>query len=257
MDSFYRYYLAEKIHPLGDEVLEKALQSFEGAALKFSADAIADAEQRGNYNQHVQRVKAEMLAEVKAGRVSVKEAAQHCYEMRNKIMAEIRDRSSVQGRAVAENKKMVSRALEDLMNEKAVAIFGNRFNDLSPQQKNSIHYEIIESSARPSAKYNTTNKVLRVTGKVLIVVTIAYAAYDIANADNKTKETIKQGALIGGGIAGTMAAGAAVSTLCGAGAPICAIALMLAGGLTGGWITSTVSESLDDELEEFTKWQAG
>ena len=88
----------------------------------------------------------------------------------------------------------------------------------------------------------------------MIVVTIAYAAYEISNADNKAKETIKQGASIGGGIAGTALAGLAVSAVCGPGAPVCAIALLIAGGIAGGLAASAVTDYFDDELEEFTKW---
>ncbi|VVO40524.1 hypothetical protein [Pseudomonas fluorescens] len=255
MDSFYRYYLAEKIHPVDDDVLEKTLESFEGAALKFSSDFISDAKQRDNYNHNVKRIKAEVLAQVKSGKVSVKEAAEFCYEMRNKIMAEVRAKTSVHGLAVAEKKKMVSPSLEKLIDDKALGKFGKKFGELSAQQKNAIHYEIIESSARPHAKYNVLNKTLKITGKVLIVVTIAYAAYDIVSAENKAKAAIKQGVTIGGGVVGTIAASAAVSTVCGPGAPVCTIALMLAGGFAGGWIASGFMESMDDEIEEFTKWQ--
>jgi hypothetical protein len=254
MDSFYRYYLADKIHPVDDEVLKKALESFEGAALKFSTDMIHDAEQRENYNRNVQRVKAEVLTEVKAGRVSVKEAAMHCYEMRNKIMVEIRTKTSVQGSAVVENRKSVAPSLQSLLDKYSNKKFGKALNELNVQQKNVIYYEIIESSARADAGYNTKNKVLKVTGKVLIVVTIAYAAYDIASAENKAKETIKQGAVIGAGVGGTYVASLAVSTVCGAGAPFCAIGLMLAAGLATGWGASAAVEYFDDELEEFTKW---
>ncbi|MCP1446062.1 hypothetical protein J3D54_005194 [Pseudomonas sp. GGS8] len=254
MDSFYRYYLAQEIHPVDDAVLDRALEDFEGAALKFSVDFISDAEQRDNYNRNVKRVKAEVLAQVKSGNVSVREAAEFCYEMRNKIMAEVRAKTSVHGRAVAENKKMVSSSLEKLMDEKAVAKFGRKFGELSSQQKSAIHYEIIESSARPHATYNVLNKTLKVTGKVLIVVTIAYAAYDIANAENKKNEAIRQGATIGGGVLGTYAAGATVSLVCGVGAPVCTIAFMLAGGFAGGWFASRGMDFFDDEIEEFTKW---
>jgi hypothetical protein len=258
VDSFHRYYLAQEIHPVDDEVLAKALESLEGVALKFSLDAISDAEQRANYNRNVQRVKAAMLAEVRAGRVRVKEAAEHCYALRNQIMIETRNRTSVQGKAVAEHRKNVSPALRMLLEKYSGKRFGKSFAELNSHQRNAIHYEIIESSARPSAKYNTTSKVLNVTGKVLIVVTIAYAVYDVVNADNKIKEVTKQGAMISGSFAGARA-GAAVSVVCGPGAPICTIALMLAGGLVGGlaggWSASQIVELMDGEIEEFIKWQ--
>jgi hypothetical protein len=255
MDSFYRYYLAQEVHPVDDEVLKPALESFEGAALKFSADFISDAKQRENYNRNVKRVKAEVLNQVKSGSISVREAAEFCYEMRNKIMDEVRVKTSVHGRAVAQKRKMVSPDLEKLIEEKALRKFGKKFSDLSGQQKNAINYEIVESSARPDAKYNVLNKTLKIMGKVLIVVTITYAAYDIISAENKSRAAIKQGVTVGGGFVGTVVASAAVSTVCGPGAPVCTIALLLAGGFTGGWVAAELIESMDDETEEFSKWQ--
>jgi hypothetical protein len=255
MDSFYRYYLAQDVHPVDDEVLKKALESFEGAALKFSSDFISDAKQRDNYNRNVKRVKSEVLEQVKAGNILVKDAAKFCYEMRNKIMAEVRGKTSVHGVAIAEKRKRISVALEQLLDEKAVKKFGKNFVELGAGQRDFMYYEIVESSARPDAKFNTLNKVLNVSGKVLIVVTIAYAMYEVASADNKAKEGIKQGITIGGGLAGTALASMGVSIVCGPGAPICTIGLMLAAGIASGWAASELADSLDDELEEFTKWQ--
>lgn len=254
MDSFYRYYLAEKMHPADDDALERALSLYEGAALKFSSDFISDAKQRENYNRNVKRMKELVLEEVRSKRTTVKDAAEYCSEMRNKIMAEIRAKTSVHGLAIAEQEKRIPKTLEQLLDKYAVEKFGKKFLELSEQQRNAVHYEIIEASARPQTKFNTLNKNLRIAGKVMIVVTIAYAAYEIANADNKAKETIKQGAAIGGGIAGTALAGLAVSTVCGPGAPICAIALLIAGGMAGGLLASGTADYFDEELEEFTKW---
>lgn len=190
---FYQDYLVGADHLIDDEVLHQALESLEGAALKFSADVISDAKQRDNYNQNVKRVKGEVLAQVKAGSISVKDAAEFCYEARNKIMAEVRAKTSVHGLAVAEARKKVSPSLEKLLDEKSISKFGEKFAALDTKRKKVMHYEIVESSARPDATFNTMNKVLRVSGKVLIVVTIAYASYEIANAENKYKEAIKQG----------------------------------------------------------------
>ena len=89
----------------------------------------------------------------------------------------------------------------------------------------------------------------------MIVVTIAYATYEIANADNEAKEAMKQGITIAGGAAGTALASLAVVPLCGPGAPFCTIGLMLAAGVTSGWAASQLVDKIDDELEEFAKWQ--
>jgi hypothetical protein len=254
MDNSQRTYLARKLHSVEDGVLDDALQSFEGTALKFSADAISDATQRENYNRHVKRIKDEVLSEVRAGRVSVKEAARHCYEMRNKIMAEIRAKTSVVGRAIAESKKSVSPELEELFDQKSVRKYGSKFGELLVGQRNDIYYEIVESSARPNTHFNTANKVLKYTGKVLIVVTIAYAAYEISEAENPSREALKQGGAMGSGVLGTALAGATVSVVCGPGAPVCAIGFMLAAGVASSLAASAVMDLHDEELEEFARW---
>jgi hypothetical protein len=255
MDASYRNYLARENHSVDAEVLERALESFEGVAVKFSSDFIEDARQRDNYNRNVKRVKAEVLKQVANGSISAKEGAEFCYEMRNKIMTETRARTSVAGRAVAEREKVISPALEKLLDEKSGRKFGKRFNALGPRQKSTVHYEIIESSARPNTKFNIRNKMLRTIGKVLIVVTVAYVVYDVVNAQNKVKEVIKQGAVMAGGLSGTILAGSAASLVCGPGAPVCAVALLIGGGIAAGWVASEVVELFDDELEEFTRWQ--
>lgn len=255
MDAFYRNYLVRENHSVDLEILERALESFEGVALKFSVEVIKDANQRGNYNENVKRVKAQVLIQVNNGSLSAKEAAEFCYEMRNKIMAETRARTSMIGRAIAEKEKAIPPTLEKLLDDKSSKRFGQKFSELSGYQRSSIHYEIIEASARPSTKFNVRNKVLAVAGKVLIVVTVAYVVYDVANAENKQKEIAKQALVIGGGALGVVIAKSFGSLLCGPGAPICAIAVLLTAGLTLGWGASEFVEFFDDELEEFTKWQ--
>lgn len=250
-----RNYGVQENHPITDDTLERALESFEGAALKFSSGFISDAALRDNYNSNVRRIKAQVLAQVEAGKVSVKEAAEFCYEARNKIMAQTRQKTSVPGLAIAQKRKIISPTLEKLLDDKASKQFGKGFAALGTEQKSAMYYEIVESSARPNTGFNTLNKVLKVSGKVLIVVTVAYATYEIVNAENKQKEAIKQGVTIGAGAAGTALASLAVSAVCGPGAPFCAIGLMLAGGAASGWAASKWVDSLDDEIEEFTQWK--
>lgn len=50
-------------------------------------------------------------------------------------------------------------------------------------------------------------------------------------------------------------AGLGVSLICGPGAPFCAIAVVLAGSAAGGITGSLAADTLDDELEEFSKWE--
>ncbi|MBD2791585.1 hypothetical protein ID852_19325 [Xenorhabdus sp. 42] len=241
-------------HPIDDLILDKAVAALEGTALKFSTDAISDAKARQSYASNIKRVTSEVKQMVNAKTISVKEGAEFCYEMRNQIMAEHRKFTSAQGLAVAENHKKTPPSLDDLLNKYSQKKFSKGFINLTPDQKNAVYYEIIESSARDNPRYTTANKRLKVIGKVGIIMTAILATHEILNAENKPKEAIKQGIQIGGGVAGGSLAGLSVSAVCGPGAPVCAIALVLLGGIAGGIAGSVVADALDDEIEEFTRW---
>jgi hypothetical protein len=80
------------------------------------------------------------------------------------------------------------------------------------------------------------------------------ATYQILNAENKPKETARQGIIVGSGAVGGILAGMGVSAICGPGPPICAIAVVLVGSVAGGVASGAIADSLDEELEEFSHW---
>lgn len=248
-------YEAGKEHELESPLLDNAIAALEGVAIKFSTDAINDAQVRASYTSNIKRVTSEVKQMVAAQKITVKEAAEFCYEMRNKILAEHRKYTSSTGLSFAEKHKRTPPELEKLYDKYATKKYGHSFNEFTSHQKNTIHYEIIESSSRDNPKFTTSNKRLKVIGKVGVLVTASLATYEILNAENKPKEAIKQGVQIGGGLAGGWLAGLAVAPLCGPGAPVCAIAVVLLGSAAGGMVGSVVADSLDEEIEEFTTWK--
>jgi polyhydroxyalkanoate synthesis regulator phasin len=237
-----------------DSVLQKAIDSFEATALRFSVDAISDAKAREAYQRNSKRLSDEVLAAVKKGEMTVKEGAEFCQQMRNQIMEEIRVISSPQGRAYAERMKPEGRTLEYYLKKYSKEIFDRPYSELTAAEQSKVHYAIVESAGRPNVKVNAKIKRIRVMGKVFIVVTAAFAAYSIGNAENKAKEIIKQGSVIGGGFAGGAAGGVAAGAVCGPGAVVCTVAIVLIGSIVGGLGAGAVVDSIDDELEEFTKW---
>lgn len=244
-----------KEHDLEFPVLDNAISALEGVAIKFSADAINDANVRASYTSNIKRVTSEVKEMVKAKKITVKEASEFCYEMRNKILEEHRKYTSSTGLSFAEKHKKTPPKLDDLYDKYAFKKFECSYKELTTQQRNSIHYEIIKSSARDNPKFTASNKRLKVMGKVGVLITASLATYAILNAENKSKEVIKQSVQVGGGVAGGWLAGLAVTPLCGPGAPVCAIALVLLGSAAGGVVDSVVADSLDEEIEEFTTWK--
>lgn len=242
-------------HTLPRTPLEEAIAGMEGAATRFSLDAINDAQTRASYAANIRRMSAQVRADVAAGRLNSQAGVEFCHELRNKIMAEHRKLTSVTGLAKAEQYKKTPPTLPQLFEKYAASKFGKSYDTLSVEQKKQIHYEVIESSGRDNAKFTKGTDRLRTMGKVGILVTAAFATYEILNADNKVKETARQGMILGGGAAGGILAGFGVSLICGPGAPFCAIAVVLGGSAIGGIAGSMAADSLDDELEEFSKWE--
>lgn len=242
-------------HSLNQSPLDIAIAAMEGAATRFAMDAINDANVRTSYMANISRISKQAKLDVLAGKVSSLEAVEYCYEMRNKIMAEHRKFTSVQGLAKAEQLKKTPPTQAQLFDKYAHKKFELDYERLTQNQKSQIHYEIIESSGRDNAAVSKGTQRMRIMGKVGILVTATLAAYEILNADNKAKESARQGIIIGGGAVGGFLAGLGVSALCGPGAPVCALAVILAGGAVGGVAGSYAADALDDELEEFSHWQ--
>ena len=100
---------------------------------------------------------------------------------------------------------------------------------------------------------------LKYGGRALIVVSLGIAIHNIVVADNKIKQTIKEGTVIGGGIAGGVAGGAVASILLGSNPVGWAVlivggGLVLVGGIAGALLADKATEEFDSELEEVSRW---
>jgi len=248
-------YVVQKAHALSDSPLDIAIAGFEGAATRFSIDAIKDAKTRSSYMTNIKRMSAQTISDVSSGSISAREGVEFCHEMRNKIMLEHRKFTSAQGLAFAERKKKLPPTLQEVLDRYANRLTNTNYENLSVEQKGKVYYAILESSGRDNAGVSSGTKKMQVMGKVGILVTAAFAAYEIINADNKVKEVSRQTIIAGGGAAGGRLGALGVPLICGPGALICAVAVVLAGSIVGGVAGSIAADSLDDELEEFSKWE--
>lgn len=98
-------YVVQKAHALENSPLDMAIAGLEGAATRFSADAISDAKTRTSYMDSIKRMSIQTQADVSAGKISAREGVEFCQEMRNRIMLEHRKFTSAQGLAFAERKR--------------------------------------------------------------------------------------------------------------------------------------------------------
>lgn len=247
-------YVVQREHALQDSPLDRALELMEGTALRFSLDAISDEKIRMSYLKNIKRMSEQTLADVKAGKITAQEGVAFSHEMRNKILVEHRKWTSAQGLAVVQRKKKDGRTLKWLLDRYSNDLFKRSYESLSAAEQRKVHYTILEAAGRDDAKFTQGTKKMVIMGKLGVLVTAALATYQILNAENKPKETARQGIIVGGGALGGVLAGLGVSALCGPGAPICAIAVVLAGSVVGGVSGGLVADSLDEELEEFSHW---
>lgn len=247
-------YVIQREHALKDSPLDRALELMEGAALRFSLDAISDEKVRASYLKNIKRMSQQTLDDVKAGKITAQEGVQFSHEMRNKILIEHRKWTSAQGLAVVQRKKKDGRTLKWLLDRYSNELFKKSYESLSAAEQKKVHYTILESAGRDDAKFTKGTQKMMIMGKLGVLVTAALATYQILSAENKTKETARQGIVVGSGALGGVLAGMGVSAICGPGAPICAIAVVLVGSVAGGLAGGVVADSLDEELEELSHW---
>lgn len=247
-------YIVKSEHTLAQSPLEMAIASMEGAATRFSIDAISDERVRASYESNIRRMSQQVLADVKAGNITVEDGAKFSNEMRNKIMFEHRKWTSAHGLAIAQKKKGSGKTHIENLNEKSQAQFNKNYEQLSSSQKKEVLYRALERSGGGNTKFTAGTKIMTAMGKVGIIVTAAIATYQILNADDKAKETARQVTILSGGAAGGFMAGMGVSAICGPAAPACAIAVVLIGSAVGAIAGGITADILDEELEELAHW---
>ncbi|MFJ4376049.1 hypothetical protein ACIP1T_25980 [Pseudomonas japonica] len=254
------HYLLRELNGVDVDVLEEELQKLEGVIVKQAVDFIKDAKQREAYILNTGQLRKELLEQLAADKITIRQAVEFCVETRNKFLLETRKRTSAVGLAFVEKEKPNPLSLEKLRDEKATKKFQMKFDDLHPLEQRIVNYEIIESSGRPRASYNTVNKRLRTLGKTFILATSVYVIYDIATSDDKGQAIAGHTGALAGGYAGGLLAGLATSAVCGPGAPVCAVALLVIGGGVGGWLGSELGEYFysekdrDAEVKAFYRW---
>ena len=220
------------------------------------------------------------LEAVKKGSISVKDAALEATDLRNQILDATRKKNSAIGLAVSQKEKALGKTLEQILEYYAMeindphkfnALKSNRaaidshikeiikakqsyFKKLKVPDQNKVYYSVLKGSGKSNKSFNSKIKWMKFGGRVLVVISIAYAGYEIYNAENKEKETYRQGITIGGGIAGGAAGGATAGLICGPGSPICSTVGVIIGGAIGGVSAYLLVDAFDEELEAFTQW---
>lgn len=215
------------------ELLRKSLVALGVEAHLFGFRFINDNKVRLHYLAEIKHYSNEALADVYAGLLSVEEAHLDVHRTRGTILEASRLSNSEVGRAWAESKKLGNKPLEALYQEHATALFKKPYELLDAAQSNEVQLKIIESAGHDRPTATRTASRFGKLGVGLWVLTIGIAAYEVATAKDKIKESAHQGALLSGSILGGAATGAATGLVCGPGAPVCSGILVIAGGALG------------------------
>ena len=261
--------------------LEIALDRLNGTAVYFGNNFLLhDANLRAAYMREIKKMSDGYLEAVKKGSISVKDAALEATDLRNQILDATRKKNSAIGLAVSQKEKALGKTLEQILEYYAMeikdpnsfnALKSNRsaidkhiksiisakrsyFNALTTEEKNRVYYSILKGSGKSNKSFNAKIKWMKIGGRVLIVFSIAYASYEIYNAENKEKEIYRQGTTILGGVAGDAGGSAAAGAICGPGSPICSTVGVIIGGAIGGFGAYLLVDAFDEELEAFTQW---
>ncbi|MFM2393146.1 MAG: hypothetical protein RLZZ546_1128 [Bacteroidota bacterium] len=261
--------------------LEIAIDNLHATATYFGNNFLLhDAKLRQAYMNKIQEMCAGYTKEVKNRTISIKEAATEANALRNKILDATRAKNSSIGLAVSQKEKAVGKSLRELLEYYAMKIRDpNEFNRLknisraaidnhiknimknnssyfdylSENGKGRVYYSVLKGAGSSNAGFNSKIKWMKISGRVLVVISVAYAGYEIYNAENKEKEIYRQGVTIGGGIGGGAAGGAIAGSVCGPGAPICSGVGVLVGGIIGGYTAYKIMDAMDEEVEVFTQ----
>jgi hypothetical protein len=270
--------------------LEKVLHAFEASAANFANIVIHEARVRQNYMKEIKKLSDEIRAAVRAQKISYLDGIKYAKELnenlddilklvgqrfanasekgaelahnaRDSQLAASRKQSTDIGRLSAEAMKEKSPTFQELIERKVGQLFPKeKFEQLNFKQRTVVFNEIIAGAGRPRPMMTkVVLPSLRYGGRALLVISLGIAVHNIVVADNKIKQTIKEGTVLGGGIAGGAAGGAVAAILLGSnpvGWTVLVVGggLVLVGGIVGSLLADKATEEFDQELDEVSRW---
>jgi hypothetical protein len=163
------YGMAYAVGDTGDDslVLQRALSELQATTSNFAASCIRDAGVRAQYARDIHAVSHEFVAEVRAGRLTAKAAAEQVNVLRNRIMDLSRLRSNPTGCAYAMRLKGQGRTLAELTEKYAGRLFRKPFAALSEAQQAAVYFEIVSAGGRADPAVMGLSKTLGKIGRRL------------------------------------------------------------------------------------------
>lgn len=191
--------------------ISAALHLFQLEVDGFARTMIHDPKMRLDYVKKSTEAAREILEKVKARQITPYEAALTINAMRNQLMEMTRAQLSDLGLAISESMKKSGKLMAELQDEYARRLFQRSFESLTQAEKEAVWTEIVHAAGRPRKKMTAGAKKFGVAGRALLIASLAIAVYNIIEAEDKKRQTVKEGVTLGAGVAGGAAGGVAAA----------------------------------------------
>jgi len=222
-------------HRYVQTIVQDALRTTESVASQLAADSPI----RAAYVQEAREYSVNIVKAFERGEITAGEAAHLASSFRNAAMKDARTGLSPAGAALSKFLKEEGVSLPALFERYARRAYGRGFKDLATAERSAVCVKIAQRAGVTNPSVNTASRLAPKVGKVMMAVTIAIALYQVASAEDKVAEGVKQGAGLVGFLAGAKVGAVVGAAVCGPGAPACAVI----GGIAGGIIGSLAAES--------------
>ena len=168
--------------PTRSRALADALMALDSTALIFGEKFIRDSRVRTNYLNQAREASREIQAYVYSGEMSAEEGALKVQELRNALLDAGRLQSGDVGRAAAVLQKATGKTLEQLQAKYADQLFKTEFATLNAAQRTRLPGN--RTRRRPlNPKYTKLAARLGKAGKGVLIVSFAFAFYNVATSD--------------------------------------------------------------------------
>lgn len=224
---------SEAAHSRVTKALEGAVHSAHDVAEQLEHDSPI----RARYIQEVEAWSKGILGQFERGEITEAEAALLANKFRNAMLTDARTGLSPAGAAISKLLKEEGLSLAQLCEKYAAKEFGGRaFKDLTAAERNDVLLHIAKRAGVTNESVNGAARMAPHLGKAILAVGVALAFYQVATAEDKVEEGVKQAAGWAGFWAGAKVGALVGATVCGPGAPACAVVTGLAFGIMGSYL---------------------
>lgn len=227
------------------QLVKEACHEAEQLGHQFTHDAPI----RKQYVEAVAERAKQIVGAFERGEISAETAAAEANKMRNEALGVARAELSPAGKVLSSYLKEQGLTLEKACEKYAGKLFGRPYSALTQAERSSVLLEVAKKAGVTNAEVNALSQGASKATKVLFVVTVAIALYQVASAEDKAREGVKQAGGLAGAWAGAKLGALAGTSFCGLsvvgapGAPACAVIGGLAGALGGALLGEHVADA--------------